>query len=65
MYLHEITNGFQTKRIIDDWIGFYNSERPHISLDTPARHGILHPSGDTKSGMNSNQIHLSYNANLC
>ena len=33
VYLHEITNGFQAKRIIDDWIGFYNSERPHTPLD--------------------------------
>ena len=33
VYLHEITNGFQVKRIIDDWIGFYNSERPHTTLD--------------------------------
>ncbi|MBT5301966.1 MAG: transposase [Tateyamaria sp.] len=24
---------FQAKRIIDDWIGFYNSERPHTALD--------------------------------
>mgnify|MGYP002176250369 FL=1 len=33
VYLHEITNGFQAKRIIDDWIEFYNSERPHTALD--------------------------------
>ncbi|MCP4206574.1 MAG: IS3 family transposase [Shimia sp.] len=33
VYLHEITNGFQAKRIIDDWIGFYNTERPHTALD--------------------------------
>jgi putative transposase len=33
VYLHEITDGFQAKRIIDDWIGFYNSERPHTVLD--------------------------------
>ena len=33
VYLHEITNGFHAKRIIDNWIGFYNSERPHIALD--------------------------------
>ena len=33
IYLHEITNGFQAKRIIDGWIGFYNSERPHTALD--------------------------------
>ncbi|MGR3733170.1 integrase core domain-containing protein [Pseudophaeobacter sp.] len=36
MYLHEITNGFQAKRIIDDWIGFYNTERPHTALDKRA-----------------------------
>lgn len=33
VYLHEITNGFQAKRIIDNWIGFYNTERPHTALD--------------------------------
>ena len=33
VYLHEITNGFQAKRIIDDWIGFYNTERLHTALD--------------------------------
>ena len=33
VYLHEITNGFQAKRIIDDWIDFYNSEQPHTALD--------------------------------
>jgi len=33
VYLHEITDGFQAKRIIDNWIGFYNSERPHTALD--------------------------------
>jgi hypothetical protein len=32
-YLHEITDGFQAKRIIDTSIGFYNSERPHTALD--------------------------------
>jgi putative transposase len=33
VYLHEITDGFQAERITDDWIGFYNSERPHTALD--------------------------------
>ena len=33
VYLHEITNGFQAKRIIDTWIEFYNSERLHTALD--------------------------------
>ncbi|MDA9822268.1 transposase [Paracoccaceae bacterium] len=36
MYLNEITNGFQVKQIIDDWTGFYNSERPHTALDKRA-----------------------------
>jgi len=31
--LHEITDGFQAKRIIDNWIKFYNSERPHTAID--------------------------------
>ncbi len=33
VYPHEITNGFQTKRIIDDSMGFYNTERPHTALE--------------------------------
>ena len=33
VYLHEITDGFQAKKIIDTWIRFYNSERPHTALD--------------------------------
>lgn len=33
IYLREITNGFQAKQVIDDWIGFYNSERPHTALE--------------------------------
>lgn len=33
VYLHEITDGFQAKRIIDKWISFYNSERPGTALD--------------------------------
>jgi putative transposase len=33
VYLHEITNGFEAKRIIDNWIKFYNSQRPHTAFD--------------------------------
>ena len=33
VYLHEITDGFQAKRIINGWIGFYNSGRPHTARD--------------------------------
>lgn len=27
---------FQAKRIVDDWIGRYNSDRPHTALDKRA-----------------------------
>ena len=33
IYLHEITNGLQARRIIENGIGFYNTERPHTALD--------------------------------
>lgn len=33
VYLHELQDGFQAKRLIKDWIGLYNSERPHKALD--------------------------------
>jgi len=38
VYLHELTDGFVAERVIGDWIGFYNTGRPHSSLDgqTPA-----------------------------
>ena len=38
VYLHELTDGFVAERVIADWIGFYNTERPHSSLggQTPA-----------------------------
>jgi len=35
IYLHEINDGFQAKRIIDGSIGFYNSERPYTAIDKP------------------------------
>jgi putative transposase len=38
VYLHELTDGFKAERVIAEWIDFYNTERPHSSLDdqTPA-----------------------------
>ncbi len=29
VYLHELADGFAAERVIGDWIGFYNTERPH------------------------------------
>ena len=38
VYLHELTDGFVAERVIGEWVGFYNTERPHSSLggQTPA-----------------------------
>ncbi len=32
VYLHELTDGFKAERVIAEWIGFYNAERPHSAL---------------------------------
>jgi putative transposase len=34
----EITDGFQARRIVKNWMTFYSTERPHSALDrrTPA-----------------------------
>ena len=32
VYLHELADGFAAERLIGDWIGFYNTERPHSAL---------------------------------
>jgi len=33
IHLHEITNGFDAKRIIQEWIRCYNTKRPHTALE--------------------------------
>jgi len=46
IYLHELTDGFKAERVIAEWIGFYNTERPHSSFNglTPAEvYGIGEP----------------------
>ena len=49
VYLHEIADGFAARRVIGEWIGFYNTERPHSALGgrTPAEAYR----GDTPVGM--------------
>ena len=38
VFLHELTDGFHAERVIGEWMGFYNAERPHSTHDgrTPA-----------------------------
>ena len=32
VYLQDIADGFAAQRVVDDWINFYNQERPHAAL---------------------------------
>lgn len=32
IYLEEISDGFQARRVIKGWIAFYNTKRPHSAL---------------------------------
>jgi putative transposase len=32
VYLHELVDGFVAERVIGEWIGFYNTARPHSAL---------------------------------
>ena len=46
VYLDELTDVFKAERVIAEWIGFYNTARPHSALDgaTPAEaYGIGQP----------------------
>ena len=38
VYLNEIADGLTARHVICEWIGFYNTERPHTALGrrTPA-----------------------------
>ena len=38
VYLRDLADGFEARRVIGEWIGFYNTERPHSALGgrTPA-----------------------------
>jgi len=33
VYLHELTDGFVAKRVIDEWLTFYHSDCPHTALE--------------------------------
>jgi putative transposase len=33
IYLEEISDGFQARKFIKNWMTFYNTRRPHSALD--------------------------------
>ena len=65
IYLEEIQDGFQARRVISNWMAFYNTKRPHSALDrlTPDdvyRAGLK----ERHAARNLNSIHLRYAAKL-
>ncbi len=32
VYLHDLADGFEAERVIDEWMAFYKTERPHSAL---------------------------------
>ena len=32
IYLHEIADGLTARRLIGEWVSFYNTERPHSAI---------------------------------
>ena len=48
VYLHDLADGFQARRVIGEWIDFYNADRPHSALGgkTPAEAYRGDPSAD-------------------
>ncbi len=32
VFLHEIADGFTVRRVIGEWINFYNTQKPHPAL---------------------------------
>jgi putative transposase len=33
IYLEQISDGFRARRVVRDWMTFYNIKRPHSALD--------------------------------
>lgn len=37
IHLEEISDGFQTQRVVKNWVAFYSTERTHSALDRQTR----------------------------
>jgi len=51
IYLTEMTDGFKARRVITDWMEFYNTIRPHSSLDGRTPHEEYWQSKNASSQM--------------
>jgi len=65
IYLEEISDGFQARRVVKNWTAFYNTRRPHSTLgrQTPDD-AYLASLEERHATQNPNPIHLSKAAKL-
>ena len=63
VYLHELADGVEARRVIREWVAFYNAERPHSVLGgrTPAEAYRGMPPSATMDGRSSGQIDFPQN----
>ena len=52
IYLNGMTDGFKARRVITEWLDFYNTIRPHSSLDGRTPHEVINRHAFT-GGVNS------------
>lgn len=65
IYLEEVTDDFQARRIIKDWMTFYNIKRPHSALDRQTPHDAYWAGLEKQRAAGSlNRIYLRKAANL-
>ena len=53
VYLHELADGLDARRVIGDWIEFYNWERPHSALGGRTPGEVLRAAGPSQAGARS------------
>ena len=65
IYLEEITDGFQARLVVEDWMAFYNTRRPHSALDRQTQKDTYWAGlEEQKAARNLNPIHLRNAAKL-
>ncbi|WP_407936317.1 integrase core domain-containing protein [Litorivita pollutaquae] len=63
--LHKLQDGFQAERTINNWIVFYNADRPHTALDKRTPDDAYFDAIQVnQAACNLARLHLSSTANL-
>ena len=66
VYLQDIADGFAAQRIIDEWMHFYNRERPHSALGKATPDEVYGVETELKkAALSTKRIYLSRAGKLC